>query len=257
MEKSRNKINIWGISFNSIRKVDFIELIDNHISSHSDKLLHITGVNPETISQSFNNSQLLNAINSSDLINIDNTLVLLMLRLSGVRAPERVATPDLFEDMLSLAEKRGYSIYLLGSKEDVLTKAIKNIKFQYPEIIIAGYRNGYYKQEEIPKVYEDIKKVKPQMLFLALPTPDKEIFIQNFKSTLGVPVLLGIGGAIDVKAGLVIRAPLFFRKIGLEGIHRVLQNPRNYGKRYLTLYPAFIWFAIKEMFKRKNRSQLT
>jgi N-acetylglucosaminyldiphosphoundecaprenol N-acetyl-beta-D-mannosaminyltransferase len=253
MDNSHKKVNIWGISINPIRKDDFIKVIDNHISLHPEKTLHITGVNPETIFQTLNDSQLLNAINDSDLVNIDNTLVLLMLRLSGVRTPERVATPDLFESMLALAEKRGFSIYLLGSKEDVLTKAIENIKLQYSGIIIAGYRNGYYKREELSKVCEEIKKVKPKMLFLALPTPDKEIFIQNFKHVLGVPVLLGVGGAIDVKAGLVIRAPLFFRKIGLEGIHRALQNPLNYGKRYLTMYPAFIWFVIKEMFKRKNR----
>jgi len=90
------------------------------------------------------------------------------------------------------------------------------------------------------------------MLFLALPTPDKEIFIQKYKHDLGVSVLLGIGGAIDVKAGLVRRAPLFLRRIGLEGIHRAMQNPLNYGKRYFTLYPAFISFVIKELFNKKK-----
>lgn len=257
MNTSNNKVKIWGISFNYIRRIDFIELIDTHISLHSGKPLHITGVNPETISQSFNDSQLLNAINDSDLVNVDNTLVLLMLRLSGVKVPERVATPDLFEDMLALAEKKRYSIYLLGSKQEILTKAIKNIKFQYPEITIAGSRNGFFKQEELPAVCEEIKTAKPQMLFIALPTPDKEIFIHKYKHVLGASVLLGVGGAIDVKAGLVVRAPLFFRKIGLEGIHRAMQNPLNYGKRYISLYPAFIRFVILEMFKRKNRSQLT
>lgn len=256
MNNSQKKVNIWGISLNPISMDVFIEVIDNHISLNQEKPLHITGVNPETISQSLCDPKLLKAINDSDLVNIDNTLVLLMLRLSGVSAPGRVATPDLFESMLVLAEKRGYSIYLLGSKQDVLTKAIENIKMQYPKIKIAGYRNGYYKIEELSEVCKDIKKVKPKMLFLALPTPDKEIFIQNFKHILEVPVLLGVGGAIDVKAGLVIRAPLFFRKIGLEGIHRAVQNPLNYGKRYITLYPAFICFVIKELLKR-HRFKIT
>lgn len=250
MHNSRKKVNIWGISFNTLRKVDFIEVIDNHISIHSGKPLHITGVNPETISHALRDSKLLSAIKDSDLVNIDNMLVLLMLRLSGVKAPERVATPDLFDAMLALAEKRGYSIYLLGAKEGILKKAIENIKSEYSGIRIAGYRNGYYKREEITEVCKEINKAKPEMLFIALPSPDKEIFINKYKNILGVPVLLGVGGAIDVKAGLVTRAPLFLRKIGLEGIHRVMQDPLNYGKRYFTLYPAFIRFVIKELFKQ-------
>jgi UDP-N-acetyl-D-mannosaminuronic acid transferase (WecB/TagA/CpsF family) len=56
------KLNIWGISINPIRKNDFIEVIDNHITLHPEKPLHITGVNPETISQSLSDLQLKNLI---------------------------------------------------------------------------------------------------------------------------------------------------------------------------------------------------
>lgn len=250
MDNSPRKVKRWGISFNPISKREFIDIIDKFISLDSGKPMHITGVNPETISQSFKDPLLLDAINDSDLVNIDNTLVLLMLRLSGVKAPERVATPDLFESMLDLAQKKGYSIYLLGAKEEILCKAIQNIKSEYPGIKIAGYRNGYYKKEEIMEVCNEIEIAMPKMLFLALPTPEKELFIHSFKFHLGVPVLLGVGGAIDVKAGLVKRAPSYLRHIGLEGIHRAMQNPLNYGKRYFTLYPIFIGFAIKELFKK-------
>lgn len=255
MFNSPGKVKIWGISFNPITKNEFIEVIDIHISAESGNPLHITGVNPETISQSFEDTNLLNAINDSDLVNIDNTLVLMMLRLSGIKAPERVATPDLFESMLELAEEKGYPIYLLGAKEEILAKAVENIKSEHPRIKIAGFRNGYYKKEELPEVCDFIKAAMPKMLFLALPTPEKEIFIQSFKYQLGVPVLLGVGGAIDVKAGLVSRAPLFLRKIGLEGIHRAMQNPLNYGKRYFTLYPAFIGFVIRELLKRIKKNK--
>jgi len=251
MQLSLKKTNIWGISINPVQIKDFIEVIDNHISSHSGEPLHITGVNPETISQSLKDAQLLHAIKDSDLVNIDNTLVLLMLRLSGVKAPSRVATPDLFEAMLALAHKKRYSVYFLGSRENVVSKAIENIRTQYPGINIAGYRNGYYKREELPLVCDEIKKCKPDMLFIAMPTPGKEIFIQTYKHELGVSVLLGVGGAIDVKAGVVVRAPAYLRRIGLEGIHRAMQNPFNYGKRYFTLYPSFIGFVIKELFKTK------
>lgn len=253
---SVKEVDIWGMKINPIKLNEFIELIDVHIGGMDSGPLHITGVNPETIAHSQKNPELLKAIQDSSLVNIDNTLVLIMLRLNGITAPERVATPDLFESMLVLAERKGYSIYILGAKQDILEKALVNIRSQFPGINIAGYRNGYFNQEQTIEVCNEIKKAGPHMLFLALPSPQKEMFIYNYKNTLNVPVLLGIGGAIDVFAGLVNRAPLFLRKIGLEGIHRALQNPFNYGKRYIGLYPIFLKIAFKELFFSKNKKRI-
>jgi len=254
MNKLWNKVKIWGVFFNLNTLEEFIEIIHEHLNKNTGSPLHITGINPETMAQAQDDIQLLSAINDSDLVNIDNTLVLLMLRLSGVKAPERVATPDLFDSMLCLAEKHAYPVYLLGAKEEVLQRAILNIRNEYPGLIISGYRNGYFKNEKIEKVCEEITSAKPKMLFLALPTPDKELFIYRYKHKLMVPVMLGIGGAIDVKSGLIRRAPLFLRKIGLEGLHRVMQNPINYGKRYLTMYPVFIKIVIKNIFRKKVKN---
>lgn len=251
------KVKIWGVFFNLNTREEFIEIINEHLKKNTNSALHITGVNPETIAQAQDNSQLLSAINDSDLVNIDNTLVLLMLRLSGVKAPERVATPDLFESMLCLAENHAYPIYILGAKEEVLQRAILNIRNEYPGIIISGYRDGYFKNEKVEKVCEEITTARPKMLFLALPTPDKEVFIYRYKHKLKVPVMLGIGGAIDVKSGLIKRAPLFLRKIGLEGLHRVMQNPINYGKRYLTMYPVFLKIVIINIFRKKVKNNST
>lgn len=249
------KANIWGVFFNLYTREEFIQIIADHLSSNIAAPLHITGVNPETMAQAQENNQLHAAINDSDLVNIDNTLVLLMLRISGVRAPERVATPDLFESMLDLAETHNYPIYILGAKEEILQKAIINIKNEHPGLKVAGYHNGYFSHEELDTVCEEIISTKPKMLFLALPTPDKELFIYHYKYKLHVPVLLGIGGVIDIKSGLITRAPVFLRKIGLEGFHRVLQNPFNYGKRYLTMYPVFLRLVIKNLISRRINKQ--
>lgn len=255
MEYKVKNANIWGVFFSLNTKNEFIEIIHNHLSFNSSTSLHITGINPETMAQAHDDSQLLSAINDSDLVNIDNTLVLLMLRLSGIKAPERVATPDLFESMLCLAEKYAYPVYILGAKEEVLQRAIVNIMNEYPGLIISGYRNGYFKNEKVEKVCEEITSARPKMLFIALPTPDKELFIYRNKHKLKVPVMLGIGGAIDVKSGLIKRAPLILRKMGLEGLHRVMQNPINYGLRYVTMYPVFLKIVIKNIFQNKVKKQ--
>jgi N-acetylglucosaminyldiphosphoundecaprenol N-acetyl-beta-D-mannosaminyltransferase len=240
-------IRIWGINIAPFHLGKFVEIIHSHIQENKFTPLHITGVNPETLAHAYQNSTMSDAIMSSDLINVENHFVLLVLRMLGYTIPERVATPDLFDAMLELAEKNRYSVYILGASEPVLLQALDSIRRQFPSLILSGFNNGYYAPSEEVGIVSEIRDKQPDMLFVALPSPQKEIFIAKYKYLLNVSVLLGVGGAIDVKSGLVKRAPYFLRKTGLEGIHRSLQNPMNYGKRYFTLYPVFLKFVINHI----------
>ena len=112
-------INIWGLKINPLCKADIVNLIDRHIAG-STGVFHLTGVNVETIVQAQQVKALQTAINSSDIVNIDNMLVVTFLRLLGYKIPERAACPDIFGLLLALAYRRGYSIYFLGAKEEIL-----------------------------------------------------------------------------------------------------------------------------------------
>jgi len=247
-----NTIHIWGIKINPLSKVEIVDLIDKHIVVNKNTF-HLTGVNPETISQVQENADLRTAINSSDVVNIDNMLVTTSLRLLGYKIPERAACPDIFEQLLALSNAKGYSVYFLGAKEEILELMKTKLKTKYPKLTIAGSRNGYYSSEEELSVVKEIENLKPDMLFIALPSPQKELFIYNYKNRLGVKFAFGVGGAFDVQAGLVRRAPLWMRSIGLEGLHRAIQNPANYGKRYIKYYAPFFKLFFKELFRKKSK----
>jgi N-acetylglucosaminyldiphosphoundecaprenol N-acetyl-beta-D-mannosaminyltransferase len=246
-----NIINIWGIKINPLSKVEIVDLIDKHISNN-EGIFHLTGVNPETISQAQDVPSLQMAINSSDIVNIDNMFVVTCLRLLGYKIPERAACPDIFELLMVLANHKGYSVYFLGAKEDILQLMIKKLIIKYPKLNIAGSRNGYYKPEEESSIVEQIKNAKPDMLFIALPSPQKEVFIYNNKKTLGVRFAFGVGGVFDVQAGKVTRAPSWMRNIGFEGFHRAIQNPANYGQRYMKYYLPFIKLFFRELISKKK-----
>lgn len=243
LQEEINTINIWGIRLNPIRIDDFIQIIESRIILNSIPV-HITGVNPETVVHAQNSQILKKAINESDLINIDNNFLVLTLRLLGYRIPCRVATPDLFEALLSFSNKNHYKIFILGSKKNILKKAIEKIKTDYTKIEIDGH-DGYFPIDDEKRIIDTIKEFRPDMIFISMPTPYKETFILKHKTEINAKLFLGIGGAIDVKAGKVKRAPNFLRKIGLEGLHRTMQNPLNYGKRVLKYYPEFLKIVIK------------
>lgn len=249
-------IHIWGIKINPLSRTEIIDLIDKHISSN-ESVFHLTGVNPETIVLAQQVPSLQKAINSSDIVSIDNMLVATFLRLLGYKIPERAASPDVFEQLLALANLKGYSVFFLGAEEEILQRMKGILKIRYPSLTIIGSRNGYYKFEEELSIVEEIGRLKPDMLFIALPSPQKELFILNYKNTIGARFAFGIGGAFDCQAGKVKRAPLWMRSIGLEGIHRALQNPSNYGNRWIKYNLKFLKLFFRELSGKKSAGNMT
>ncbi|MEA4985561.1 N-acetylglucosaminyldiphosphoundecaprenol N-acetyl-beta-D-mannosaminyltransferase [bioreactor metagenome] len=252
MKKSeKENIQIWGVKFSIWNLNIFVQRINEKIK-HNSFPTHITGVNPETVVHASRNETIRRAILESDYVNIDNALIVLVLRVLGYKIPERVATPDLFEALLKLASDERYRVFILGAKESVLQTAIQNIKNDYPYLEIEG-QDGYYSREKENEVIKKINLFAPDMLFIALPSPEKESFILKYKKEIKARLFLGVGGAIDCRAGVVKRPPQVLRNSGFEGIIRSFQNPLNYGKRYLTFYPAFFKIVIKSLFNKNNK----
>lgn len=249
------QINLWGIKMNPLKKSEIVSIVDHHIANNS-KLFQLTGVNPETIAHAQMVPELQQAINDSELVNIDNMLVTQCLRLLNFKVPERAACTDIFEELLALANQKGYTVYFLGARQEVLDYMEKNFQIKYPALKVLKYRNGYYKPEDESMIIEEIRQMQPDMLFVGLPSPQKEVFIHRYKRVLNVKFAQGVGGAFDCMGGKVNRAPKWMQRIGLEGIHRSLQNPMYYGKRYKSLYVPFLKLFFSEFRLKKWMPQL-
>jgi len=243
MESTNKTIYIWGIKFDLFNLNEFVDKINERIKNNITPI-HITGVNPETVVHASQDEFMKQAILESDFVNIDNTTILKTLRMLGYQAPSRVATPDLFEALLELSFRKQYKVFILGAKEFVLNNAIENIRQDYPTLEISGH-HGYYQREKEDLIIDEISSFSPDMLFIALPSPEKEKFILKYKNNINVKLFLGVGGAVDCRAGLVKRASEKLRNNGLEGIHRALQNPIYYGKKYLEFYPKYLKIVFK------------
>jgi N-acetylglucosaminyldiphosphoundecaprenol N-acetyl-beta-D-mannosaminyltransferase len=117
---------------------------------------------------------------------------------------------------------------------------------------LAGLRDGYFRPEDEDMVVEQIINSKADCLFIAMPTPRKERFLATHRDRLGVPFIMGIGGALDVIAGQVHRAPPIIQSMGLEWLYRVYQEPRRMWWRYAktnTLFAAILLRALLSQVK--------
>jgi N-acetylglucosaminyldiphosphoundecaprenol N-acetyl-beta-D-mannosaminyltransferase len=178
-------------------------------------------------------------IERSAIVNADGQGVVVAARLLGQSLPGRVAGIDLMHELVALAEERGHSIYVLGARADVLERAIGILRERHARLRIAGYRDGYFGADEEPAVCAEIARSGADILFVAMGTPRKETFLAEHAEALGVPLLVGVGGAVDVLAGVTRRAPAAWQRLGLEWLYRMLQEPRRMFRRYATSNARF------------------
>lgn len=191
---------------------------------------------------------------SSDLVLADGQAVVWASRLLGSPLPERVAGIDLFQELLALADREGFTLYLLGGREEVVQDVAQRIRESYPSARIAGLRNGYFEESEEAQIAKDIATADPDILFVAISTPKKELFLARWSGQLGVRVCHGVGGSFDVFSGRISRAPTRWRQLGLEWLHRLLQEPRRMWRRYLVTNSVFLAMVGAERIRRLVRS---
>lgn len=196
-------------------------------------------------------AQLRDSVRACDIINIDGMGVVLAARLLGHPVPERVAGVDLFDALLSMSEREGFSVFLLGAAEDVLAATVRRVQAKHPQLKIAGAHHGYFWDDEAAMV-ERIRASGAQLLFVAITSPKKENFIHRWRDQLGVTFVMGVGGTFDVVAGKVKRAPRWMQNSGLEWLYRVIQEPRRMWKRYLVTNTRFAWILLKTWIKTRR-----
>jgi N-acetylglucosaminyldiphosphoundecaprenol N-acetyl-beta-D-mannosaminyltransferase len=185
-----------------------------------------------------------------ELVNADGQGVVWASRLLGDPLPERVAGIDLMEELLGLAERKGYRVYILGARDDVLDRAVVRIRERYPGLQLAGWHNGYFSAVEEPEVCAAIRATRPHIVFVAMSTPRKEYFLAEHGPKLGAEFVMGVGGAVDVIAGLTRRAPVTWQRLGLEWLYRLLQEPRRMFRRYAVTNTQFALMVAVALLRR-------
>ena len=213
-------------------------------------------VNVDKLVKASRDPELRQIINDCALVNVDGMPVVWASRLLGKPLKERVAGVDLFEALMRRAGEKGWRVFLLGAREEVVGKVAETYQAKYPRLVLAGYRNGYWKgEEEEALVAEQIRASRADLLFVAISSPKKEQFLGKYQAHMRIPFAMGVGGTFDVAIGKVKRAPVWMQKSGLEWFYRFLQEPRRMFRRYFIEDMAFIGLFIKEAFKGKQARQ--
>ncbi|MCQ2739422.1 MAG: WecB/TagA/CpsF family glycosyltransferase [bacterium] len=234
-------VELMGLKVNTYNFQEALEFAKELINQ--DKVSQVVTVNPEMFQYASSNKEFANIVNSSELVVPDGVGVKIALKLNGINV-ERIPGVDFAEELLKYSAKSNIPIAIIGAKEEVLQKAVENIKIKYPNINIVYSHNGYF--TDVSTILNEIKNTNPRLILVATGSPKQEQFISKAKSVLNYGLMIGIGGSLDVWSGAVKRAPKIFRKTGTEWVYRTLIQP----ERFKRIFPTLPLFLIKSILYR-------
>lgn len=243
-----DRIELMGCQVDNLSLEETLQTVEGFIASGRAHQ-HVV-VNVDKLVKAQKDEQLRRIINSCALINADGMPVVWASRLLGKPLKERVAGVDLFEALMQRSAEKGWRVYLLGAREEVVSRVKQVFEHRFPALRIAGYRNGYWKPEEESGVVQDIVRARADILFVAISSPKKEQFLGAYQEQMRIPFAMGVGGSFDVASGRLKRAPQWMRSVGLEWFFRFLQEPRRMFRRYFIDDMAFLGMLAKEWLRR-------
>ena len=205
--------------------------------------------NVHMVMESFDNPEFCEKVNGADWIVPDGVPLVWLLRLQGAKEATQVRGPSLMPLIFRHAEKENLSIGFFGGKQEVLEAIQDRIKIEYPNLRINYAFSPPFRRltkEEHNSVVDRINRFEPDILFVGLGCPKQENWMVANRSMLK-PVMVGVGAAFDMYAGVVPESPKWLQRVGLEWLFRLFKEPRRLWKRYLLLNPRFLCLAAIQL----------
>lgn len=232
--------------YNGTRDCLFQQLYSN---LEKDRRTFIVTANPEIFSKSEENEQLRNLLlDDITLITPDGEGVVKAAELLGMPVTEKIAGVETVDYLLHACNSLHKKVYFYGSKQEVLESLKNRLKEYFPNLIIAGMKNGYDNKEE--DVFQDILLQQPDLILVALGVPKQELSIYRNINKFDKGIFIGVGGSLDVLSGTKKRAPQILINCKLEWAYRLFKEPSRIKKFYKT-HVKFI-LKIKRLAKERD-----
>jgi N-acetylglucosaminyldiphosphoundecaprenol N-acetyl-beta-D-mannosaminyltransferase len=232
---------ILGVLFHPLGLHEAVAEVDRMIESGQPN--YIVTANVDFLVQARKDLELRRILLDASLVLCDGTPLVWISRLLGNALPERVAGSDLAPVLLQQAAQKGHRVFFLGGEPQVTSKAVSVLEKEYQGLKIAGYYSPPF-QTLLEMDHEDIagriRAVAPDVVLVSFGCPKAEKWMAMHYQSLGVPVMIGVGGTIDFLAGEKRRAPRWMQRSGTEWLFRVLQEPKRLASRYAKDFWRFL-----------------
>lgn len=234
-----SSVPLLGARVDAVTRAEAIATVARSLVER--RFLQIVTVNAVMCLESEKDPELHAVFQSAGLCVADSIGVALAARLSGLRLPERIPGIDFLADLCAEAERRAWSVFLLGAEPGVAEQTQARLAARFPRLRFSGTFHGYFrgKPQEERRALSLVREARPDLVFVALATPFQEKWIRSHAGDFGGACAMGVGGSFDVLSGRLRRAPVWMQRAGLEWLFRLIQQPWRW-KRILPL-PTLIF----------------
>lgn len=244
------KIPFLGLSFDALTIDEILAAIDLFVAEQRPRKIFCPNVS--LLIDARRNAELRRIYESCDLLPIDGMGIYYASRFLPPAFPESCSAVLVALRLLERSKIKGYRFFFLGTKADLLESAVRNVRERYAGAQVVGWHHGFFSGDEEADVVRKIARARADILLLGMSSPKKELFVHRHLSAMGVPVSLGVGGTIDILAGEYSLAPELVRKLAVEWLYRLVQEPRRLWKRYLTTNCQFAYLVVREVARRMS-----
>lgn len=237
----RRRVDVLGVHVTALTMSSALARMAEWIEAGRQHYVCVTGVHGVMESQS--DPRLREIHNAAGMVTPDGMPMVWSAHYAGAAEVERVCGPDLLLETSRTAAAEGWKFFLYGGKEGVAEQLAERLERRYPGLEVVGCHSPPFRPltaEEDAAIVQRINDLGPHIVWVGLSTPKQEHWMAEHLGRLDAPVMVGIGAAFDVHAGVVRQAPEWMRRSGLEWLFRLLQEPRRLWRRYLTNNPRFV-----------------
>lgn len=228
-------IKLFNLKVNNTSFGETMDIISQFVKS--GKFHQIVTLSAEMLMASEKDKSLEKIINQAALVTPDSAGIVWAVKKLAKINISKVSGIDLVLEICKLSGKNQWNIFILGSTQASLEEAIKQLKEKYNDINIAGYHDGYFKNDQ--EIIKLINNAKTDILFVALGSPKQEYWIYNNEEKLNVKVAIGVGGSFDVISGRYKRAPQWMINASLEWLYRLITQPKRFIR--MLAIPKLMW----------------
>lgn len=247
------KVLIGSVLIDNVSWAEAIERVEELIGENNNS--YVVTPNVDHIVQAESDLYLRKIYQQAPLVLTDGVPIIWASRFLGTPIKEKISGSDFLIRFCPKAVEQGYRLFYLGGEDDAAKISAEILTRRYPGLKIAGILSPPLGFEDDPKtnarVIEEINRVNPDVLFVALGTPKQEKWIYENRSSYGAGVSFPVGAGFDFISGKSRRAPVWMQRAGIEWFWRLLREPVRLGKRYLIRDIKFLPLIYRQKLSRR------
>lgn len=250
-EQPVERITVAGCPVDRIDRDAVVdELIDTVDAGGQTEVL---GINAAVVVATHQDPDYKALVETMPVLVVDGFWVTMAARVLGLGDVPTVGIERIVYELMPRLGETGGTVFLLGTKEEIVRQAAVNVERRWPAVKVVGVRNGYFDEDDEPEILAEINAANPDVVLVGITSPKKEQWMARNRSAISARVTIGVGGVLDILGGVVPSAPIWIKEIGMEWLFRLWQDPRRLLKRYTVGNATFIWLVAVDFVRGLRR----